>query len=101
MIFNIFNSLVVFAAIEAHSIDNYYSNFVWNHDQFNAWEVNRLTEGMTEVTGWLPACRWQYKQNRMQLEMAISNILKNLRDSKLTEKSRRFRIRLNLPSKSF
>ena len=92
MIFNIFNSLVVFAAIEAHSIDNYYSNFVWNHDQFNAWEV------MTEVTG------WQFKQKRMQIEMAIFNVqrvVKNLRDSILTEKSRRFRIRLNLPSKSF
>ena len=44
MIFNIFNSLFVFAAIKAHSIETYHSNFVNNHDKFDTQELLRIVD---------------------------------------------------------
>ena len=81
MIFNIFNSLFVFATIEAHSIKTYHSNFVCNHDSF----VNQ-------------GCL-----NQVQIINDFLKVLNDpeLADPELAEKSRRFKIRFNLPSHSF
>ena len=73
MIFNFFNSLLVFAAIEAHSIETYHSNFVNNHDKFDTQVIKQI----------------------------IKDFMKKVEDPKLTEKSRRFKIRFNKPSRSF
>ena len=68
MIFNIFNLLFVLAAIEAHSIETYHTNFVCNHDQFNTHVMEQM-----------------------------------IRDHflKMTENSRRFKIRPNLTFEVF
>ena len=75
MIFNFFNSLLVFAAIEAHSIETYHSNFVNNHDKFDTQVIEQIIKDFY--------------------------LRKKVEDPKLTEKSRRFKIRFNKPSRSF
>ena len=73
MIFNFFNSLLVFAAIEAHSIETYHSNFVNNHDKFDTHVMEQIFKDF-----------WKIKK-----------------DSELMEQSRRFKIRFNKPSRNF
>ena len=77
MISNFFNFLLVFAAIEAHSIKTYHSNFVDNHDRFDTQEMKQILDD---------------QQKRLR-EIAD--------DAEATGKRRRFKIRLNLPSRSF
>ena len=76
MIFNFFNSLLVFAAIEAHSIETYHSNFVSNHDKFDTQVIKQIIEDFLK-----------------KVEDTDENLL--------TEKSRRFKIRFNKPSRNF